>query len=37
MKLNYSEEEASLTRPHRQDTGQDVWGWVWMQWLTVTF
>ena len=46
MKLDYSEEEVrsdNLTRSFspnfalRQDTGQDVWGWVYMQWMTVTF
>ena len=43
MKLDYSEEELrSLTHSsspncaQRQDTGQDVWSWVWMQWMTVT-
>ena len=45
MKLDYSEEgvrNVNLTRTsssnctqRRQDTGQDVWGWVWMQWMTV--
>ena len=29
----------SLTRPHptvpRGKTGQDVWSWVWMQWMTI--
>ena len=46
MKLDYSEEEepsVNLSRSsspncaQRQDTGQDVWSWVWMQWMTVTF
>ena len=45
MKLDYSEEEVrivSLTNSsssncaQRQDTAQDVWSWVWMQWMTVT-
>ena len=45
MKLDYSEEEVrsvKLTRlsspncAQREDTGQDVWSWVWMQWMTVT-
>ena len=45
MKLDYSEEEVrSVNLTHssspnyaqRQDTGQDVWSWVWMQWMTVT-
>ena len=45
MKLDYSEEEVrsvNLTRSsspnyaQRQDIGQDVWNWVWMQWRTVT-
>ena len=40
MKLDYSEEEVrnvNLTLcAQRQDTGQDVWSWVWMQWMTVT-
>ena len=45
MKLDYSEEEvrslnltrsSSLNCAQRQDTGQDVWSWVWMQWITVT-
>ena len=44
MKLDYSEEEVrrvNLTRSSSpncaqgQDTGQDVWSWVWMQWMTV--
>ena len=47
MKLDHSEEEVrsvNLTRTRssspncaqRQDTGQDVWSWVWMQWMTVS-
>ena len=45
MKLDYSEEEvrnvnltlkSSPSCAQRQDTGQDVWSWVWMQWMTVT-
>ena len=45
IKLDYSEEEVrsvNLTRStspncaQRQDTGQDVWSLVWMQWMTVT-
>ena len=45
MKLDYSEVEmhsVNLTRSsapncvQRQDTGQDVRSWVWMQWMTVT-
>ena len=43
MKLDYSEEEVcNLTHSsspncaQRQDTGEDVWSWVWMQWMTVT-
>ena len=45
MKLDYSEEEvrdvnlthsSSPNRAQRQDTGQDVWSWVCMQWMTVT-
>ena len=45
VKLDYSEEEVrnvSLTSSsspncaQRQDKGQDVWSWVWMQWMTVT-
>ena len=45
MKLDYSEEEVrsvNLTRSsspnctQRQDTGQGVWSWVWMQWMTIT-
>ena len=45
MKLGYSEEEVrniNLTRTsspnctQRQDTGQDVWSWVRMQWVTIT-
>ena len=45
MKLEYSEEEVrSVNLTHSsspncvqwQDTGQDVWSWVWMQWMTVT-
>ena len=46
MKLYYIEEElrsVNLTRSSspncalRQDTGQDVWSWVWMQRMTVTY
>ena len=46
MKLDYSEEEVrnvNLTHSSspkcakRQDTGQDVCSWVWMQWMTVTY
>ena len=46
MKLDYSEEEepsvnltcsSSPNCAQRQDTGQDVWSWVWMQWMTITF
>ena len=45
MKLDYSEEgvrSVNLTRSsspnyvQRQDTGQDVWNWVRMQWRPVT-
>ena len=45
MKFDGSEEEepsVNLTRSsspncaQRQDKGQDVWSWVWMQWMTVT-
>ena len=45
MILGYSEEEVrgfNLTRSsspncaQRQDTGSDVWSWVWMEWMTVT-
>ena len=36
MKLDYSDEEPhSLVLTQRQDTGQDVWSWVWMQWMTL--
>ena len=44
MKLDYSEEEvrsvnltcsSSPNCAQRQDTNQDVWSWVWMQWVTV--
>ena len=45
MKLDYSEEDvhsvnltgsSSPKCAQRQDTGQNVWSWVWMQWMTVT-
>ena len=45
MKLDYNEEEvrsvnlthsSSLNCTQKQDTGQDVSSWVWMQWMTVT-
>ena len=45
MKSDYSEEEvrsvnltrsSSLNCAQRQGTGQDVWSWVRMQWMTVT-
>ena len=43
MKFDYSEEEVcNLTHSsspncaQRQDTGEDVWSWVWMQWMNVT-
>ena len=45
MKLAYSEKEmrsVSLTRSsspncaQKQDTDQDIWSWVWVQWMTVT-
>ena len=44
-KLDYSEEEvrsvnlthsSSTNCAQRQDTGQDIWRWVRMQWMTVT-
>ena len=46
MKLDYSREEVrsvNLTRSSSpncaqgQDTGQVVWSWVWIQWMTVTY
>ena len=45
MKLDYSAEEVRsvnlthLSLPNcaqRHDKGQDVWSWVWVQWMTVT-
>ena len=45
MKFDYSEEEVRSVNLHcssspnfgqRQDTGQDIWSWVWIQWITVT-